>query len=304
MRILFQKLGCSLVALALVPGVLTGCKKAPVAKEPVAREDQQADNTPAPQVSPSPLANGQSDAARPKIQAAVQAQLARNYEEAIRLFEEAAALNPKATGIDYQIAVCQMSLGKVEEAKKAAYRSIARNESAAPAYNLIGVMAGRERKYAEAEWAFTKAAQAAPADPMAFYDWSEALRAQGKFAEATQKLRDAVQRNPGEPLYALKLRLVRIESGDAEALIPDVDRELALKPPSADWLMTAAAVALKYGRYKDAARLLDSARQTMQPALFLGLIQEDPFFRQFKQTPEIAPFHDVTISIGTPTPAP
>jgi hypothetical protein len=35
----------------------------------------------------------------------------------------------------------------------------------------------------------------------------------------------------------------------------------------------------------------------MQPILFFGILQEDPFFRKFKKRPLIAPFYDVNLSI-------
>jgi Flp pilus assembly protein TadD len=298
MRATFLKAGSLMGRSVILAAILVcaGCgRKSPPASS------QAGNPSPAPAV---PALDDKGLKARLKLNEALQAQLGREYDRAIRLFGEAVALDPKLTGVDYQIAVCQMNLGNEPESKKTAYKSIGRKESVAQAYNLIGTMAGRAGNYAEAEWAFGRATEAAPADPMAFYDWSESLRAEGKFSEAVQKLRAAIQRNPGEPLYALKLRLARIEVGEALALVPDVDRELALQPPAADWQMTAAAIALKYGKYQDAARLLDAARHSMQPILFFGLIQEDPFFREFKRTPEIAPFYDVNISVNTPTPQP
>jgi hypothetical protein len=129
---------------------------------------------------------------------------------------------------------------------------------------------------------------------------------------AIEKLRAAIQRNPGDPLYPLKLRLARIEAGEAGNLRPDVERELQLVPPSADWVMTAAAVLLKEGKTDDAAKMLNIARQNMQPILFFGLLQEDPFFRKYKKNPKIAPFYDVSLSVKkapdespvSPTPKP
>lgn len=272
--------------------VLSGCKK----PEPAAVVSEPA-------AGPSPGAAAEvqrNPAALDKLSSGIRAQLDRKNEEALELFREALALDPTLKGVQYQMAVVFMNQSDEAEAGRLAYASIAAGESVPQAYNLIGTMAARRRDFPVAAWAFQKGAEASPADPMILYNWSEALRAQGQTAEAIEKLRAAIQRNPGEPLFAFKLRLARIEAGEEQDIIPDVDRELALTPPAGDWLMTAAAIALRRERYADAANLLGEARNRMQPILFFGLLQEDPFFSKFKEQPMIAPFYDVEISIQKP----
>jgi hypothetical protein len=44
--------------------------------------------------------------------------------------------------------------------------------------------------------------------------------------------------------------------------------------------------------------MLEGARQNMQPILFVGILQEDPFFRKYKDDPAMAPFLDVTINVN------
>jgi len=287
----FRIVGCSVSVSVLLLG---GCHK----KSVVVGE-----------ASPSPFSTQKTESAgnnpaaqeaHSKLSDAIQAQLGRKYEESLALFEEAKKLDPMLKGVDYQMAVSAFNLGDEARTEKYAYATIAANDSGANAYNLLGTLYARRGDYPAAEWAFAQGIALNPADPIPLYNLSEALRAQGRSVEAMDRLREAIQRNPGEPLYALKLRLAKIEAGQSIELIPDVDRELALKPPAGDWLMTAAAIALKADRFGEAAALLASARGQMQPILFFGLIQEDPLFRQYKQQPQIAPFYDVTIAIKPP----
>jgi tetratricopeptide (TPR) repeat protein len=157
---------------------------------------------------------------------------------------------------------------------------------------LLGTMLGLEQDHAGALQEFLLAAAASPADAQPRYNASESLRHLGRPADAIEQLRDAVQRNPGEPLYAFKLRLARIEAGQEKDLEADIRQQLAVKPPAGDWILTAAAVSLRHGRFAEAAGLMSAARQVMQPALFFALIQ-DSLFAASKQRPELAPFYDV-----------
>lgn len=304
LRMIFQAYGCSLRSSSVLVLLTVGCLLG--ACDKVRKEDSASPNLPKSSSDAVPTSNGspvplpKNPEALDKLAGAVRAQMSRDNSTALELFREALALDPTLKGVQYQMAVVVMNQGDEAEAGRLAYAAIAAGDSVPQAYNLIGTMAARRRDFPVAAWAFQKGAEASPADPMILYNWSEALRAQGQTAEAIEKLRAAIQRNPGEPLYALKLRLARIEAGEEKDLIPDVDRELALTPPAGDWLMTAAAIALKHGRYQDAASLLTDAQRSMQPILFFGLLQEDPFFSKFKEQPMIAPFYDVEISIQKP----
>jgi hypothetical protein len=147
-----------------------------------------------------------------------------------------------------------------------------------------------------------------PANAMAYYNWSESLRHAGKSGEALEKLSMAMSRNPGEPLYALKQRLARIEAGDGlDQLVTETQAQVQLDPPAGDWLLTAAAIDLSRGESNSAARMLEGARRNMQPILFVGILQEDPFFQKYRENPAVAPFLDVSIKVnpgGNKPPAP
>jgi tetratricopeptide (TPR) repeat protein len=292
---------CPAIAAGLAMA-LVGCGKKPIeeSQSPAGQASAEAPSETAEQAASQAPLDEQGIEARERLAAAIDAQLARRYDEAMKLFQEALQMDPNLAGVKYQMAVVAMNQGNEPESMRLAYEAVANNEQADQAYNLIGTMAARAKDYAVAEWAFRRAQEANPADAMAFYNASEALRHQGKFPDAVNQLRAAIQRNPGEPLFALKLRLARIESGEGDAMIPEVQQQLSVTPPAGDWMLTAAAISLANERYEEAAAMLSQARGAMQPILFFGILQEDPFFSKFRQHPVIAPFTDVEIQVTPP----
>ena len=226
-------------------------------------------------------------------------QLGREPEKALEKFGEALSKDENLKGVRYQMAVAAYQAGDNAKAAEIARECIAQKEAVADAHILLGTIAARDGEHATASTEFAAAVEAEPANAMALYNWSESLRTEGKPAEALEKLSQAMSRNPGEPLYALKQRLARIEAGDGlDQLVAETQTQVQLDPPAGDWLLTAAAIDLSRGESASAAQMLEGARQNMQPILFVGILQEDPFFRKYKDDPAVAPFLDVTINVN------
>jgi len=228
----------------------------------------------------------------------LEAQLQRRPEEALEKFAAALAADPELPGVRYQMAVAAYQSGDDGTARQYAGEAIAVGENTADAQILLGTMAARDGDHGTAAAAFGAAVAADPANAMAYYNWSESLRHEGKPQAALEKLNMALSRNPGEPLYALKQRLARIEAQDnLEALAEETRAQVNLDPPAGDWLLTAAAIDLARGDSASAAQLLEGARRNMQPILFFGVLQEDPLFRRYHTDPRVAPFLDVEIKV-------
>lgn len=225
-------------------------------------------------------------------------QLTREPDKALQKLREALEKNPDLRGVRYQMAVAAFQAGDTGQAETFAAESIEHGENVADAHILRGTLAARDGRHEEAAVEFAAAVAAEPANAMAYYNWSESLRHTGRPQEALEKLAAAMSRNPGEPLYALKQRLARIEAGDGlEELRRETIAQMQLDPPSGDWLLTAAAIDLSQGETASAARMLQGARLHMQPILFVGILQEDPFFKRHKANPAVAPYLDVTIEV-------
>jgi tetratricopeptide (TPR) repeat protein len=256
--------------------------------------------------APAPEASAEASPTPTPDPAAVQAlgegldlQLGREPEKALEKFSEALAEDENLKGVRYQMAVAAYQAGDNARAAEIARGCIANEEAVGDTHILLGTMAAREGDHTTAAREFAAAVEADPANAMAYYNWSESLRSDGKPGEALEKLAQAMSRNPGEPLYALKQRLARIEAGDGmEELITETQAQVQLDPPAGDWLLTAAAIDLSRRQSASAAQMLEGARQNMQPILFVGILQEDPFFRKYQDDPAVAPFLDVTIKVN------
>jgi len=250
----------------------------------------------APEASPAPTPD---PAAVQALGEGLDLQLGREPEKALEKFSEALAQDENLKGVRYQMAVAAYQAGDNARAAELARECIANKEAVADAHILLGTMAARDGDHATAAQEFAAAVEAEPANAMAYYNWSESLRSDGQPAEALEKLAQAMSRNPGEPLYALKQRLARIEANDGlDELVTETQAQVQLDPPAGDWLLTAAAIDLSRGESASAAQMLEGARQNMQPILFVGILQEDPFFREYKNDPAVAPFLDVTINVN------
>jgi tetratricopeptide (TPR) repeat protein len=250
----------------------------------------------APEASPTPTPD---PAAVQALGEGIDLQLGREPEKALEKFSEALAADANLKGVRYQMAVAAYQAGDNARAAELARECIANKEAVGDAHILLGTMAARDGDHATASTEFAAAVEAEPANAMAYYNWSESLRSNGQPAEALEKLAQAMSRNPGEPLYALKQRLARLEANDGlDELVTETQAQVQLDPPAGDWLLTAAAIDLSRGESASAAQMLEGARQNMQPILFVGILQEDPFFRKYQNDPAVAPFLDVTINVN------
>jgi len=250
----------------------------------------------APEASPTPTPD---PVAMQALGEGLDLQLGREPEKALEKFSEALAQDENLKGVRYQMAVAAYQAGDNARAAEIARECIGNKEAVGDAHILLGTIAARDGDHAAAAKEFAAAVAAEPANAMAYYNWSESLRSNGQPAEALEKLAQAMSRNPGEPLYALKQRLARIEANDGlDELVAETQAQVQLDPPAGDWLLTAAAIDLSRDESASAAQMLEGARQNMQPILFVGILQEDPFFRKYKNDPAVAPFLDVTIQVN------
>jgi predicted Zn-dependent protease len=92
----------------------------------------------------------------------------RHWAEAARAYQDADTLGDSGTWSLVQLARCRLHLADLEGARGAASRALERDETAAPAWTLLGDLAAREEKLDEAEAMLQRAHQHAPADQFAY----------------------------------------------------------------------------------------------------------------------------------------
>jgi tetratricopeptide (TPR) repeat protein len=206
----------------------------------------------------------------------------RRPAEALALLEPLLAANPELPGARYQIALAAQMNGDSVKASSLAAEAMQRKEETSQLQVLIGVMAMQEKKYPEAEKAFARAVELEPSNGIALYNLSEALREQARPKEAIEVLQRAKNIDPKRKLLALKMRLAQLEAGEnVEEIEFEVLRRQGEEGQTEDWLMTAAAIHIRAGNYRQAIEALRAASAVMGASQVRVVFSEDHFFRQF-----------------------
>jgi len=206
----------------------------------------------------------------------------RRPAEALALLEPLLAANPELPGVRYQAALAAQMTGDSAKASSLATEAMQRKEETSELQVLVGVMAMQEKKFPEAEKAFARAVELEPSNSIALYNFSEALREQARPKEAIKVLQRAKDIDPKRKLLALKMRLAQLEAGqNVEEIEFEVLKRQGEEGQSEDWLMTAAAIHLRDGNYRQAIDTLRAAQGRMGLTQLRAILGEDHFFRQF-----------------------
>jgi tetratricopeptide (TPR) repeat protein len=213
----------------------------------------------------------------------------RRQAEALALLEPLLAANPDLPGVRYQAALAAQMTGDSAKASKLAAEAMQRKEETSELQVLVGVLAMQEKKFPEAEKAFARAVELNPSNGIALYNLSEVLREQGRPKEAIEVLQRAKEIDPKRKLLALKIRLAQLEAGEnLEEIELGVVTRQSEDEQTEDWLMTAAAVHLRGGNYRQAIAALRAASAVMGTSQVRVVFSDDHFFRQFGDRHELA----------------
>ena len=153
----------------------------------------------------------------------------------------------------------------------------------------------RRRDFKRAAEAFADASRINPFAPENFYRWGEVLRRQGRFQDAIDKFRQALQRLPEgdaatesqRECAAFKMGVAQIELGHDSEIKPEIDNHLRQPSPSGYWLLTAAAYALQHNDLPGAVDFLQKAREAL-PSEQYATLTDDYFFHGYAEKPEMS----------------
>jgi tetratricopeptide (TPR) repeat protein len=150
----------------------------------------------------------------------------RQYEEALKLYQEFAQKNPTNYKIGIYIANCRTEMGEYEEALAEYQKVLAEitketpdlkgNATAALAYAGIGDAYLRQQKFKEAEENFRRSIDIQPGDPALPYNVAEIMFVQNKVDDAEKYYQLAVQIKPEWPKPYLKLAYVAMNKGQMD----------------------------------------------------------------------------------------
>jgi len=190
---------------------------------------------------------------------------------------------------EFQQTIEALQRGELEVAERLAREALEKSaaDDQPAARNLLGMVLGQAGRYEEAIDLFKRNADANPQNAGAFANWAQALRRAGRSGEAIAPMEKAVELLPDSALYAFQLRLARIESGEDEAVGRTTMGQLQENPAAADWLLTAAAIALHREKWDEAKTLLTQAKISMELQYFAEILQ-DPAFLKHADREELA----------------
>lgn len=218
-----------------------------------------------------------------KVDEALRAESNLELARAQTLLEEVRDAGGQVHGLTLQIAQMAYFRGNFPRVLSLLNESISRGEEVAACYNLRGTLANRTGGVTKGLDSFELAAKLDPFNARYAFFAGEAMRRTGKPLAAAGYLRQAVYRLR-EPLlesfYRLKVRLALLDLGQEKEFTGEMATQLALNPPSVDWLFTAAAVELHQGNAAAAAGYLDKA-QTLTPQADMNLRLRDYYFYGF-----------------------
>jgi tetratricopeptide (TPR) repeat protein len=158
----------------------------------------------------------------------------------------------------------QASLG---EARRAAWTHAAAEYVAVQRFNAdrpearvaLADFLSRIGRHDESQLEFDAALKADPAFVPAYLNGAEALRSQGREAEALQRLRDGIAKVPNDGALHHALGLALVRAGQADAALRALSRAAQLAPEVARYAYVEAVALESAGRRDDAIRVLERA---------------------------------------------
>jgi len=177
-----------------------------------------------------------AEATKASFEAARAALTAKNYDEAIRLFKEAAEKDPTQHVIFANLADAYSQARKYDEAAEAYKKAIELKPDEAAYYNNLGIVYGNAGKIDDATKSLQKAAELNPAGAgQSWYNLGAVLTNKGRTKEASDAFKKAIEVNPTDPkaYYQLGISYFGSPTTIPDA-IPVLEKFLTMQPTGPD----------------------------------------------------------------------
>jgi tetratricopeptide (TPR) repeat protein len=161
---------------------------------------------------------------------------AKNYPEAVRLFQEAAAKDPTQHVIFGNLGGALSEAKKYDDAAAAYRKAIELKPDEAAYYNNLGIVLGSAGKIDEAIQALQKSAELnPPGADKAYFNLGAVLTNRGRTKEAAEAFKKAIEYNPtnATAYYQLGISYFGSTATMADA-IPVLEKFLSMQPTGAD----------------------------------------------------------------------
>jgi len=177
-----------------------------------------------------------ADATKASFEQARTALINKQYDEAIRLFKEAAEKDPTQHVIFANLADAYSQAKKYDDAAAAYQKAIELKPDEAAYYNNLGIVEGNAGKIDDATKALQKAAELNPPGAgQSYYNLGAVLTNRGRTKEASDAFKKAIEYNPqmAQAYYQLGISYFGQPNTIPEA-IPVLEKFLSMQPTGPD----------------------------------------------------------------------
>lgn len=166
-------------------------------------------------------------------------------------------------------AKAKLSHGDLAGAESLLWNLLSSNPNNEEALTLLGVIRGRQHRFAEAEALFRRVLQINPQNPVAHRDLGTALVEQEKFDEALEEFTKAEVLDPHDVPLKIQLAQIYASKGQFAQALSTLDKiPAAHLPPEA--IPIKAASLLAAGRANEAGQLIEQAKVSSSTELDLA----------------------------------
>ena len=226
------------------------------------------------------------------IDEAMIAQTNGDFARAEKLLLQLLRSAPDLGGTQTALALLNLQKGDAANAQSHIKSGIDAGEDAGRLYGLRGSIQAQFNQSRRALESFELGTRATPHQFKTFFLLAEMLRRGGKNQQALDRFDQAIARaheQSDEDAMQFKRRLTLIAMGRGDELDAETKRQLALNPPSGDWLLLAMAAEAQKGDFKAAAGHLERASQLMNADWMVDRLR-DFFLYQWCYEKELEPY--------------
>jgi tetratricopeptide (TPR) repeat protein len=226
------------------------------------------------------------------IDDAMVAQTNGDFLTAEKLLQQLMQQAPDIAGNQTAMALLSLQKGDLVNADYFIKLGLDAGEDPGRLYGLRGMIQMRLMHPRRANEAFQMATRSAPHQFKGFQLWAEFLRRIGKNQEALGRFDQAIARvheQADDDLMQFKRRLTLIAAGRGNELETELQQQLAISPPSGDWLLIAMAKAAQNDDFKTAAKYLEIASRTMNQDALVDRLR-DFYLYQWCYEKELEPY--------------
>ncbi|MGQ9609365.1 MAG: fused MFS/spermidine synthase [bacterium] len=193
-----------------------------------------------------------------------------NFDDAMRRFLAASAVNPEDTNVKWLITYVEKQMGITEQAL---LDRIKENKSDADAHIKLGTVYQNQGQLDKAINEFKKAIEINPNSMLARSSLAYIYESQGRFAEAIEEMKEVARIKPDLPQVYVSLGLLYDRQSMYDNAISEFKKALQLEPNSALALINLGIVYRKKGMIDEAINHFNKVTNTQSdPAIIHGIL--------------------------------